>query len=224
MKRTILLFLWSMCFCLISCATTGPSVDVGKTWDEAYIRIPGLLPVAKEHREKYFAEMLKGKKYPTVLYFHGAGGLNSPESRGDFDVLEKLNIAVVAPHSYARERPRNDMGDAGLAIATEIFYLRDEEITLALERVRQLTWVDQSNIFIWGHSEGGMVVAAYPGAICNGRILTGTGCQWGFRAKEPVLALQAKNDPYKGVWKIPSSGEPTTCKWMGGWCKQSDLY
>ena len=146
MKRSwvfsLLNFLPGLLFCtlfivLASCATMDPMVDVEKTWDEAYIRIPGLLPVSKEHREKYLSEMLADKKYPTVIYFHSAGGLNSPESRGDFDVFEELNLAVVAPHSYARKRPHWVRGGTSRDTSRQIVFIRKAEITFALEQVRQ---------------------------------------------------------------------------------------
>jgi len=210
-KPTILL-LCSLCLGFAACATINPSKDVELTWDEAYIRIPGFLP----------SEILPNTKYPTVIYMHGGGGLSRAAYR-DIDVVLKAGVAVIALNSYARTRPRNPSEDLSYTCPqgecwgtfNRIFAMRTAELTYALEKVRQVPWVDQNNVFAWGQSEGGYTIAAYPGVVFKGRIITGTGCHWGFKAKESVIAVISRDDPY--VKRAHSEFSlPSTCLKVSG--------
>lgn len=199
-----ILVLFALCLGLGACVTTSPpSKDVHLTWDNAFVRIPGIMPVAKEFRDAYIAQETQGLTFPTVIYMHGSGGL-SPSAYGDLDVLKKAGMAVIALDSFARTRPINPDGDLSNQCGApcggtqdKIAAMRKAELTHALERVRQLSWVDQNNLFGWGHSEGVYAMGAYPGAIFKGRILTGNDCYRGFGAQEPTLVVMARGDPYQ---------------------------
>ena len=64
--------------------------------------------------------------------------------------------------------------------------------------MRKVPWVDQENLFGWGHSEGVQAMGDFPGANFKARILTGSDCRRGFAAEEPTLVVMATNDPYHG--------------------------
>ena len=205
-RKSGILLLCTLCLGFAACATLNPSKDVELTWHEAYIRIPGFLP----------SEIPPNTKFPIVIYMHGSGGLSRAAYR-DIDVALKAGVAVIALNSYARTRPRNPGEDLSYTcpqgecwrIFNQIFALRTAELTYALKKVRQVPWIDQGNVFVWGQSEGGYTVAAYSGAVFKGRIITGTGCHWGFKAKEPVIAVISRDDPYvrksHGEFSLPST-------------------
>lgn len=207
---------------LAACATVDPATDVDLTWDGAYVRVPGVLPLAASHRDKIPDLLPPGARVPTVIYLHGGGGL-SRAAYGDIAVALKAGMAVIAPDSFARKRARNPGVDLNYtcphgecwAIERTIFAQRTAELAHALERVRALPWVDQDNLFGWGHSEGGYTIAAYPGAVFNARIITGTGCAWGFRAKEPALAVISRDDPYVARHHLQYT-RPSTCLKISG--------
>lgn len=206
------LFLWAFLLLLLpACAATDPSKDVERTWDGAYVRIPGLLPVAKEFRDRQIAELPPGTKFPTLIYMHGAGGLWRGTYK-DLAIARKAGLAVIALDSFARARPQNP--DANLSnpcggpcawIQREIVALREAELSHALKRVRALSWVDQDNLFGWGHSEGVYAMARYPGAAFKALILTGNDCYRGFAVQKPTLVVMARHDPYHG-------GKVDTCR------------
>ena len=216
--KIICLILCVICLNFTVCATIDPSKDVELTWENAIIRIPGLLPVTKEHRDKYIKEMTANKKYPTVIFMHGGGGLGY-NAQSDIEVVLEQGYAVIAPDSFARERQKNPGIDLSYTCSgpgcfeqfDRIFNLRTAELAYALGKARQVPWIDQNNLFGWGHSEGGYTMAAYPGAIFKGRIITGTGCHRGFNAKEPVLVVVAVNDPYMHKSHLENES-PTTCR------------
>jgi len=153
---------------------------------------------------------------------HGAGGL-SYRSSGDLDIAIDAGLVVIALNSYARDRPKNPGVDLNYTcpggecwpIARQIFDLRTAELSHALKQVRKLPWVDQNNLFGWGHSEGGYTMAAYPGNIFKARIITGTGCAWGFEAEEPALAVISRDDPYVARHRLEHT-RPSTCLKVSG--------
>ncbi|MBL6929189.1 MAG: hypothetical protein ISR44_08450 [Rhodospirillales bacterium] len=222
-KAGRLFVLLAAAFSAAACVTMDPTVDVELTWDQAFVRVPGLIPVSlKEQRERQIAELPPGTTFPTVIYMHGGGGL-SPYAYKDIKIVQKAGFAVIALNSYARTRPSNPGNDLNYtcphgdcwAIDRNIFNFRNAELKYALEQVRLLPWVDQNNLFGWGHSEGTYAMAAYPGAIFKARIITGGGCAWGFAAEEPTLAVIARNDAYVARHRLKHT-RPSTCKKKSG--------
>jgi len=215
-----------------ACATISPSKDVELTWEWGSVKIPtispdgsrgyvsGMDPSKSSMIKKAFAAMPPGTKFPTVIYMHGSGGLSS-SAMGDIRVIRAARMAVIAPSSYARKRPKNPGEVRGSTCSDcwgtfdKIFALRTAELTYALEQVQKLSWVDQDNLFLWGHSEGGYTVAAYRTSLVKGRIITGTGCHQGFNAEEPTIAVISRGDHY--VRKSHAQGrKSTTCLAMSG--------
>ena len=84
-----------------------------------------------------------------------------------------------------------------------------EEIRHAQERIRGLAWVDQRNVFLMGHSQGGAAVAAYPNRGFNGVIVSGSTCQYGLNAPEgtPVLSVYSESDPWRNKRSARGCGE-----------------
>jgi len=139
-------FLWPLLFLtLTACVTADPTKDVELTWEEAYVRMPGLLPVVKEHRARQLAELPPGTTFPTLIYMHGSGGL-WPGAYKDIAVAEKAGLAVIAINSYARDRPKNPGQNLASScdncwhIYREIFALRTAELAYTLQKVRHLPW------------------------------------------------------------------------------------
>jgi dienelactone hydrolase len=213
--------LFALCLGLAACGTPfDPSKDVELTWDQAYVHIPGLLPTIKEFREDYIARERPNTKFPTVIYMHGGGRIGT-SAHGDMEVAREAGLAVIALNSFARERPENPGANlmsrcrSCWDIFRAIFALRTAELAYALEQVQHLSWVDQNNLFIWGHSEGGYTVAAYKGSISKARLITGTGCAYGFRAEEPALAVISRRDPYVAKHRLEHT-YPSTCLRVSG--------
>ncbi|MEK6709116.1 MAG: alpha/beta fold hydrolase [Nitrospinota bacterium] len=184
-----------------------PEVEI--TWRRAHV----LLPLAKDRLaggrmdealiRGELAALPAGKKFPAVLYLHGCSGLTP----GNFDYMQLLadaGYAVVAPDSFARPgRPKTcdpplHRGIPG-APFREVSAMRQEEIRFAFDRIREVAWVDQRNVFLMGHSQGGSAAAAYPNRGFRGVIVSGSVCQLGLNAPEgtPVLSVYSEDDPWR---------------------------
>jgi len=115
---------------------------------------------------------------PTVLYLHGCKGFaysHDGTMGGWAQTLTAAGYTVVMPTSFAREYrpqtcdPATYTYAAGLAM--EVSDMRLEELEYALTQLRTVSWVDQRNLFLMGHSEGGATVARWGGEEFNGHII-----------------------------------------------------
>jgi hypothetical protein len=82
--------------------------------------------------------------------------------------------------------------------------LRRAEVRETVHRLREIPWVDQRNLFLAGHSEGGIATAMYGGGEFNAHFIAGWTCRSTNKefdgihapASKPVLAVVGDNDPY----------------------------
>ncbi len=196
-----------------ACVTVGP---VEMTLDGASIRAPVnvLGDIAEDINGTYsyadpggLAALTKsvppGVKLPLVVYFHGCAGMY-PSGMSHLSWLSKLDdFAVVAPDSFARERPNYCFSNhtVTLALSSQVIAMRRNEMQYALKQLAKLSWVDKANIFLMGHSQGGGMAAAYAGPVkIRGRILVNGACYdgWGdgIADDEAVLSFDSGRDPW----------------------------
>jgi dienelactone hydrolase len=181
--------------------------DVAPTWDEARVFLPGsavpLKPASVAARDD---------PLPTVLYLSGCTGFDYSHDGtmgGWAQTLTASGYAVVMPTSFAREYRPHACDQPTYTYAPELVIavsdMRQEEIEYALARLRASSWVDQRNLFLMGHSEGGAAVARWGGRGFSGHIISGWMCAAppypaldGIKAplETPVLAIHFETDPW----------------------------
>jgi poly(3-hydroxybutyrate) depolymerase len=154
----------------------GNGTDVVRTWEEARIFLPGSAAPLKPSKVPAMERPL-----PTVLYLHGCTGFDYSHDGtmgGWAQTLTTAGYAVAMPTSFAREyRPRScDQTTHTSGLAMEVMDMRLEELECALKQLRTSSWVDQRNLFLMGHSEGGITVARWSGVGFNGHIISGWTC------------------------------------------------
>ena len=182
------------------------------TWEKAYLYLPARrsgVAVAvggrRAGRAVAAAEAaIPGRsRLPTVLYAHGCTGFGEG-SRVNARLLATAGYAVFAPASFARPgRPRTCDAKTHRTITSKAIFervraMRTAEIRYALERLAKIAWVDHSNVFLVGHSQGGGAVSAYLGGTIKARVISGSACTRGYGAApgDPVLAVYSKHDPW----------------------------
>lgn len=201
---------------LASCASI--AAERARPWEKAWVWIPGravgsaLGTVQTRMEEEITSRIPGGTKLPTIIYMHGCGGI-------DWDaytwagVLSEAGYAFIAPNSFAREyRPPRCAWEVLAGPALDVHHLRQEEIAHSIEQIQKLDWVDQGNMFLMGHSEGGIATAIYVDRerYLKGRIITGWTCTFpyyahldGVRAprRTPLLSVIFENDPwFRNPW------------------------
>jgi len=187
------------------------SAEVARTWEEARVFLPPRVP-PPSGTHPYLLPLKPAKvppqdhPLPTVLYLHGCTGF-IPWYDGNWaETLTAAGYAVVMPTSLAREyRPTNcDPETQKAERAPQVHEMRLEEIKYALAKLRRLEWVDQQNLFLMGHNEGGIAAARWSGSEFNGHIISGWKCThpegWLFGVHAPrttpVLAINHQYDPW----------------------------
>jgi poly(3-hydroxybutyrate) depolymerase len=183
-------------FALGCAALKGSSeADIASTWTQARVYLPRMPSHVKP------ADISLARKIPTVVYVHGCTGLGPGDARWA-RTLNSAGYAVVAPDSFARSYrwancdPKTHLGGAFFEAGT----MRQEEIENALKMLRDSPWVDERNIFLMGHSEGGGAVARWQEGGFKAEIISGNRCQGGLSAptKIPVLVIAFVHDPWDG--------------------------
>ena len=158
--------------------------------------------------------------WPTVIYLHGCTGIwSGTKTRINF--LARNGYAVVAPASLARlkypQSCRSDTHQGGLYRPT--LKMRQYDAGHAIAKAKTLPWVDNSNVFLMGLSQGGITTATFSSTnrehSLRARIVEGWTCHAGWNEyaginapeSEPVLTLVGDKDPwFQNHWNKGSCG------------------
>jgi dienelactone hydrolase len=148
--------------------------DVDQTWQAARVYLPG----------KFFATDVTTTephaRLPTVIYFHGCGGIDHGHDVSWARLLRSQGYAVIMPDSMARTGrrsvcdPRSRTWD--FSILPQVYQWRFEEVRHSLERAQQLSWVDTDRIYVMGHSEGGYAISRQSLAGARAAIISAWTC------------------------------------------------
>lgn len=128
------------------------------------------------------------EKVPVVIHAHGCSGINHADETA-MDLYKKIGYAVIAPNSFALNRP--DTCYAGNTARTA-------EIEHAVQLARSQSWVDESKIIVSGFSEGGLAAAFYDSPHIQAKIILGYGCHRGGDLSVKTLNIVGLSDPYVG--------------------------
>ena len=185
--------------------------EIDRTWQAALVRIP---KSSGGYVSTTIARLQEGHispegTWPTVIYMHGCTGI-WPGTKTRINLLARNGYAVIAPASFARLkyprscRPETNQG----GLYAPILQMRQNDAGYAIAKAKTLPWVDKSNVFLMGLSEGGITTATFsssrPEHSLRARIVEGWTCTsgWpeyvGIKApdSEPVLTLVGANDPW----------------------------
>jgi dienelactone hydrolase len=177
--------------------------DVELSWEKAPVYLPG----------KLFSTTVDKidvtKPMPVLIYLHGCSGIYGPHDLSWASYIEDQGFIVVLPNSMARPG-RISNCDPKLKGGTNAFpeaaKYRQEEITYALSQVMVSPWADKKNIFLMGHSEGGIATAQSPHEEFAGKIISGWTCTNKNNSShdgiyspknQPILAVASINDEWR---------------------------
>jgi dienelactone hydrolase len=129
-----------------------------------------------------------GVKAPAVLLLHGCTGLaRGPVALRVF--LLSQGYATFEPDSFAR--PERSCNQTTL-------YKRTEELAYALDKIRQLPWVDRERIVLMGVSQGAAAVAQWSKPGFSAHVILANNCDGRKPAAPegtPILAISGEKDP-----------------------------
>jgi dienelactone hydrolase len=174
---------------------------VEQSYDKAEVFIPN----------KFFttipSKIEVDRKYPIVIYLHGCTGIESHDTQWA-KFISNMGYIVIQPNSLARENtkvacdPKAFKSISAMAQGKALMF-RQQEIKYTLEKVKSSTWADTNNIFLMGHSQGGISTALNKLNDFKGLIISGWTCTdtlvGGIRSASniPVLVIAYDNDPWR---------------------------
>jgi len=162
-----------MTLLIVSVSGLASASDVEQSWKKALVYTPGSI-LSKSTESLTF-----DKKYPVVIYMHGCTGITNQNDVAWSKYIAEMNFVVVVPDSMARKGrlsncdPRQRGNTATFPQAHDY---RQEEIKFALSQLKSATWADERNIFLMGHSEGGLASARSTDSDFKGVIISGWTC------------------------------------------------
>jgi hypothetical protein len=176
---------------------TTQEFQVEKSWEHSEVYVPG------SFFKKTVNSLDKEQKYPVVLFAHGCTGITSHE-RSWARFIKDLGFIVIILDSLAipgRIVNCDVSNNIKSLNKIPVNALRPAELDYALSQLQIQDWVDKTNIFVMGHSEGGSGVSSmfnpnnYP---IKGIIISGFNCSFGVRAsfETAILAVEWENDPW----------------------------
>jgi len=191
--------------------------DVSETWDGAVVYLPGA------SFPKRIDEVAVEKPLPVIVYLHGCGGINDDE-RQWANFLKSEGFIVVLPNSFAmKNRVKNCDSNSSVTNLNKfpVTTVRPAEAEYAMKQLTEKQWVDKSNIFLMGHSEGGMAAFTAKEVGFSGVIFTGFKCgahQAGSAESVPLLGINWEIDP----WFQRKDGQIKNCAERSAWRKRGN--
>jgi dienelactone hydrolase len=185
--------------------------EMQRAWDAAIVRVPTGDGQSTQVAIADLPALMTGRDtpLPTVIYLHGCSGIwSGTHTRLKF--LADNGFLVIAPASFARLKyPRScDVATHQSSLYRPTLRMRQNDAGQAIEKARDLPFVDTDRMVLMGLSEGGITTATFTPANDRqrvaARVIEGWTCRagWGEYARinapanEPVLALVASHDPW----------------------------
>jgi dienelactone hydrolase len=167
------------------------------------------LPAQVTGGEVYFGKLAQAPRtakarVPVVLFLHGSSGLGL-KAIGEWQRwLATLGYASIAPDSMVLPDRITYTSPVGKDVYEKIHALRASEITLVLNALGDLAWVDPHRLVLSGTSEGGPAVARFAGPDFAGRMIFSWSCEDNYFVdahrtivpNEPVLNVMSSTDPF----------------------------
>ena len=185
--------------------------ELSLPWLNALVRIPKTNGEISRGEMKDFlnSDETHNKKYKTIIYLHGCSGIWSGSAKR-IDFFANNGYAVIAPASMARQKYAQscDTAISKGGLYRSVLKIRLIDAEHAVIQAKKLDWVDINNIFLVGHSEGGITTARYSpkskAASVTARVIEGWTCNAGWDEyrgvnspfNEPILSIVAKYDPW----------------------------
>lgn len=197
MKNSILSFL------ILSFSVFSFAKDVELSWEKAPIYVKG------SFFSKSTSNLVLDKKYPAVIYLHGCTGIFPQHDIGWAKLLASNNMVVVMPDSMARPNRKSNCNPntkGATNIFPQAYEYRQQEISYAKDQILKSEWWDGKNLFLMGHSEGGIATAQSSHNGFSAIIISGWTCTHRtapnfdgvYSSKDiPVLAIAFLDDAWR---------------------------
>jgi len=175
------------------------------SWNKAVVFLPGKqVPLTVEELG------LESTALPVLIYLHGCAGIDKEHDYAwGRSISQNTNSIVLMPDSMARPGRLSNcsLGTRGVTNQfPQAYSFRQEEIVFARDQLRLISAWDKVNLFLMGHSEGGIAVAQSMEVGFNGLVISSWTCSNSFNRKfdgiqspkdVPILAIAAINDAWR---------------------------
>jgi dienelactone hydrolase len=195
--------LFAVVFSILNHCASALAQDVELSWEKGLAYLPGAF------LSKSPSSLSLEKKFPVVIYMHGCTGIYAPHDVAWAKVIAEQGFLVILPDSMARPNRRSNCDPrmkGGTNIFPQAYLYRQQEISYALSQVQKSNWAEQDNIFLMGHSEGGIATAQSVHDGFRARVISGWTCTLSTNPKFgginsakdlPVLVVASIDDDWR---------------------------
>ncbi|MEA3553033.1 MAG: hypothetical protein U9R39_01380 [Campylobacterota bacterium] len=178
--------------------------NISDTFNYAYIGVPKGVGGLKEDYFGTYNEFLSkypdfktDKNTPVVLYMHGSSGLYTGDTYRKY-IVQNNKAIFFAPNSFKIEKRPTYKSPVKEKVYIKVHKIRLAEIKYNLEKLKNLEFIDNNNIFLMGNSEGGLAAAIYKSKEFKGRIITAFSCESSYFYTNFKLGSQ-KDEPFLNI-------------------------
>lgn len=153
-------------------ASSAQARDVEMAWEKALVYTPTDSSLTKT------SELELNGSHPVLIYLHGCTGITGHDISWA-KLGSSKGFLVIMPDSMARPNRKSNCDpkqQGGTNVFPQAYEYRQQEITYVINRVHASSWWDKKNIFLMGHSEGGIATAQSTHGVFNGLIISGWTC------------------------------------------------
>ncbi len=173
-------------------------------FNDAYIGIPksitgsndfyGSLSLAKKEIPELisFENNLK-----TVFYMEGSGKFSKGDTFRKWIV--KAGHIFFSPNSYASKDRPTYVSPIPKENYEEIHAYRQAEITLFINRLNEVPFINTKSMFLMGNSEGAFAAARYNGKEFKARIVLSYSCEPGYYTDYAIIGADFRKDPFLNI-------------------------
>jgi hypothetical protein len=184
------------------------------SFDKAFIGIPqGFLGLEKPYYGTYNQALIDipnlkeaTKKLPTILYMQGSGEFKRGRIIREW-IVEEGGYIFFAPNTHTGKNRPTYSSPVPKEFYEKVHAYRQAEISLFISRLKELSFVDNFQMFLVGISEGAFATARYSGDGFIGRIVLSWSCEpsyysdfakVGAKEDDPFLNIIGSDDRYFG--------------------------
>ncbi len=176
------------------------------TFNQAFIGIPaGVAGLTEpfygtlEEAKKQVPEAFKStKKLATVFYMQGSGKFSKGPTFRKW-ITGEGGYVFFAPNSHKGKGRPTYSSPVPKSVYEKVHEYRQAEIKYALSRLNEIPFIDQSNMFLMGNSEGAFAAARYSGKEFKGRLVLSWTCEPGYYTDYPKVGSSYKTDPFLNI-------------------------